>query len=293
MNKYLNIRIPPNSPHKEKLLKHDLVNKSEEIVIVKAPQVTSPPILHTTSNINTTLVSQIWANRLATDKNLVIHWCNHYKKMQVGAFKINLNINGSVDDSEFFKKLLEENLNNVEIFINKTRSYDTVKRQFMNKYIQNSSSDCFFIPVDIDEFIDYNLETEIQRIKSGNYQATIGYLVDRVSRDKDGKINLKEVSLLEDIQLQYPLEENLNRTVKICSTSKVVLIRGGNKVKSGHHTFLNKNGKCIKSEITPTNIKVNHYTMTRGCEYKNANRIDKNRSWYENINTYIREQKSN
>lgn len=157
-----------------------------------------------------TLVSYIWANRLATSENLMVHWCKHYSAMSIDMFRICLNVNGEIDDSGFFSKIITDNLcgRNVEITIDKSKFCNSRKIRYMNNFVKNGSDVDLYIPVDCDEFIEYDIENEKSKLLASPYQAIRGRLVDMVSI-KNSKIELKKVSLNESILDQFPIEHNI------------------------------------------------------------------------------------
>lgn len=216
--------------------------------------------------MRTTLVSYIWANALATSENLLIHWCWYYSAMPIDSFRICLNVNSGIDDSDRISKVIKGNLINkdVSIIIDKHSFSDRRKIDFMNSFVFMGDSGDLFVPCDADELIDYDLTNESKKLLSSRYQSINGRLVDMVSLT-DGKIICKSVTLSEPIQSQFPYEHDISVTLKR-GMHKIVLIRGGNKLSGGHHYYDGWKDGSYKQ----TPVKVRHYCWTDVTYYNRS-----------------------
>jgi hypothetical protein len=202
--------------------------------------------------------------------------------MPIDAFKICLNVHSGIDDSAFFKDLLEKNLRNVEVEVD-YRDYTNIGK---TQYIQSKLDSCgdLFIPADADEFIEYNLEEESKKLLTSPERGLHGRLVDMVDM-VNGKIHLKNPRLDIPINESFPNETDLCKNLRVV-TNKIVLIKPGNTLTDGHHYYPIKSGE----KLNPTHyFKVRHYCWTSTTSYDRTNRSNSNLPAYRRVVDYIRE----
>jgi hypothetical protein len=219
------------------------------------------------NNIKITLMAYIWANRLATNENVAIQWCRHYMKMPISSFNIVLNVNNDIDDSCFFTKLFESRLRNVNIYVDRHKYSSHRMNDFMNSIICNNKG--LFIPVDYDEFIEYDLYTESKRLQESPYVSMGGTLVDRVCL-KDGKILLKNPNIEEPIEHQFPKMDDL-RSITGNIHNKIVLIKQDQRLTPGHHGHIRQARIPNYPNIC---FNVMHYCWTNTTLFDRCNRSD-------------------
>jgi hypothetical protein len=219
------------------------------------------------STTNITLMAYIWANRLATNENVVIHWCKHYMKMPISSFNIVLNVNSDIDDSPFFTEIFKSHLRNVTIYVDRHKYSSHRMNDFMNSVICSNKG--LFIPVDYDEFIEYDLDTESKKLQDSQYVSMGGTLVDRVCL-KDGKILLKNPNIDEPIEHQFPKMDDLRRITGNIH-NKIVLIKQDQRLIPGHHGHIRQ---ARIPNYPDANFKVMHYCWTNTTLLDRSTRSD-------------------
>lgn len=195
----------------------------------------------------------------------MVHWCRHYGNMPIDRFRICLNVNSGIDDSELFTGIFKNNLSgkDVVITIDNHSFGDGRKKDFMNSFVKPGIGE-YFIPNDCDEFIDFNLATEIDKLANSKYQSVNGKLVDMVCLEGD-KLNLKSPNLDTPILEQFPTEHDISAKIKR-GMHKICLIKGGNELTGGHHYYAGHAG----NNVPQPHIKVRHYCWTNTTHYNRS-----------------------
>lgn len=229
-------------------------------------------------------MAYIWANRLATNENVAIHWCRHYAKMPISSFNICLNVNSDIDDSQFFTQLFQSNLRNVNISVDRCQYSPIRMNDYMNNIICNNSG--LFVPADYDEFIEYDLQKESIKLQESPYISMKGVLIDRVCLI-DKKIHLKTPNVVDAIEYQFPTERDLHIIINK-RINKIVLIKQSQKLTPGHHEHM---GYKQIPNYPGTDFKVMHYCWTNTTLFDKTNRSNCSNNKYKKMSDIIKNNK--
>jgi len=223
------------------------------------------------------LVSYVWANRLATSENMVVHWCKHYVSAGIDAAHICLNVSGKEDDSELFKMLIQDNIPGCNITIHRRSFSNGVKIRFMNSIVCDGRYS-LIVPADIDEFIDYDLRDSASRLLASEYPAIHGRLVDMVCLH-DGKLCLNKPALDKTMLEQFPEEANISSRIKR-GMNKVVLVKKDIQLHTGHHWH---KGFRHNPAMPGVKVKVRHYCWTDTSLYNRSMRKNSGHPIYKKL----------
>jgi hypothetical protein len=190
------------------------------------------------------------------EKQLLPHFINHYRD------KLQLEIIFCVSEQNIeFQKYCQKNNLGYKIFDNfdssKTFGYqDSCRINFVKNEI-----DCWYIPVDLDEFIyiennDHILRLQKQCVDTDAKYVT-GFLVDRLCVENTIKPKIDPDTLITD---QFPVKSYITRNIMSGCVYKVLLASPDISVSAGHHWPIYKdNKKATHLSLKDSVLPIYHY----------------------------------
>ncbi len=206
------------------------------------------------------LLSCIGTDLNVSNPNLLYHFLEHYRKLDVTKWAITLHagIKENLNNLKTFEQILNEYKIPYEIWI---EEFDTHKREKRhNMFVQNQQNDSWIFGVDLDEFVDFpcSIPEYLEHLSNLRYNCICGRLVDKV----DTQGILKHIERDIPIEEQFPHIAEVKKNIYQPSTPKApfekkLAIQKPLQWGVGHH-FINRQTRENQREH-PDVLTINHY----------------------------------